>query len=48
VNSTANLLASHNFLSEAEEAYRLAKQIVPGNSEALNGLASRLCPGGKL
>jgi hypothetical protein len=42
VNSTANLLASHNFMSQAEEAYRLASQIVPGNPEAVSGLANVL------
>jgi hypothetical protein len=42
VSSTANLLASHNFMSEAEAAYRLASQIVPGNPEAVTGLASVL------
>ena len=42
VNSTANLLASHNFMSEAEAAYRLASQIVPGNPEAVSGLANVL------
>jgi hypothetical protein len=42
VNSTANLLASHNFMSQAEEAYRLASQIVPGSPEAVSGLANIL------
>ena len=42
VNSTGNLLASHNFLSEAEAAYRLASQIVPGDPQAVTSLANVL------
>jgi tetratricopeptide (TPR) repeat protein len=47
VNSTANLLASHNFTSEAEQAYRLASQIFPSNPEAVTGLANVLAQTGR-
>ncbi len=40
--STANLLAAHNFISEAEQAYRLSSQLWPGNPEAVGGLAAIL------
>jgi hypothetical protein len=39
INSTANLLAAHNFTSEAEQAYQLASQVSPGNVEPVKGLA---------
>ena len=42
VNSTANLLAAHNFTAEAEQAYGLASQIWPGNPQAVEGLAGIL------
>ena len=47
VNSTANLLASHNYTAEAEQAYRLAGQLWPGNPEAVNGLADVLVRAGR-
>lgn len=46
VNATANLLASHNFTSEAEQAYSLASQLWPGNPEAVSGLAQLLAQTG--
>ncbi len=42
VNSTANLLAAHNYTAEAEQAYRLSTQIWPGNPDATKGLATIL------
>jgi len=42
VNSTANLLATHDFDTEAEQAYRLSTQLWPGNPEAAGGLATIL------
>jgi hypothetical protein len=46
--SQANLLADHNYEMEAEQAYRLAMQIEPGNQEAVYGLASLLGNAGRL
>ena len=46
-NSTANLLAAHNFTAEAEQAYGLASQIWPGNLEAVEGLAGILTQTGR-
>jgi tetratricopeptide (TPR) repeat protein len=43
----ANLLADHNYNGEAEEAYRLASQVWPGNPEAANGLAEILARAGR-
>ena len=43
--STANLLAAHSFYSEAEQAYRLATQLWPGNPESIGGLAELLASG---
>jgi hypothetical protein len=40
--AAANLLAAHNFSSEAEQAYRLAAQLWPGNPESVSGLADVL------
>jgi hypothetical protein len=40
VNSTANLLAAHNYDTEAEQAYRLSSQLWPGNPEPVGGLAA--------
>lgn len=45
--SAANLLAAHNFTAEAEEAYRLAAQLWPGNPESVGGLADLLTRGGR-
>jgi hypothetical protein len=45
--SAANLLAAHNFTAEAEEAYRLAAQLWPGNPESVAGLADLLLRGGR-
>ena len=45
--STANLLAAHGFYSEAEQAYRLATQLWPGNPESIGGLAELLASGGR-
>lgn len=47
VNSTANLLAAHNFTAEAEQAYGLASQLWPGNPEAVEGLAGMLSHTGR-
>jgi thioredoxin-like negative regulator of GroEL len=47
VNSTANLLASHGFNSEAEQAYRLSTQLWPANPEAVGGLAGILSQTGR-
>ena len=46
VNATANLLAAHNFTTQAEEAYRLASQIWPANAEPVEGLAQVLAQAG--
>jgi hypothetical protein len=46
IDATANLLASHNFTSQAEEAYRLATQVWPSNAEAAGGLAKVLVQNG--
>ena len=40
--AAANLLAAHDFRSQAEEAYRIAATVWPGNPEAVNGLADVL------
>lgn len=40
--SAANLLASHEFVTQAEEAYRLATQLWPKNPESISGLANIL------
>jgi len=45
--SAANLLAAHNFTAQAEEAYRLAAQLWPGNPESTGGLADILMRGGR-
>jgi predicted Zn-dependent protease len=41
-NSAANLLAANGYDAEAEQAYRLASQLWPGNPEAVGGLANIL------
>src|SRR5439155_16446925 len=45
--SAANLLAAHNFASEAEETYRLATQLWPGSPETVNRLADLLSAAGR-
>jgi len=45
--SAANLLAAHGFTTEAEQAYRLAMQLWPGNPEATGSLAGLLANSGK-
>jgi ribosomal protein L16/L10AE len=40
--AAANLLAAHDFSWQAEEAYRIASTVWPGNPEAINGLAEVL------
>ncbi len=45
--AAANLLASHEFSSEAEEAYRLATQLWPQNPESVGGLANLLAVNGR-
>ena len=47
VDSTANLLAAHDFTGQAEQAYRLASQLWPGNPEPINGLAELLNRNGR-
>jgi hypothetical protein len=47
-NSQANLLASHNYNTEAEQTYRLAMEIEPSNPEAVFGLANLLSNTGRL
>ena len=47
VDSTANLLAAHDFTAQAEQAYRLASQLWPGNPEPINGLAELLNRNGR-
>ncbi len=45
--AAANLLAGHNFVAEAEQAYRLAAQLWPGNPETAAGLADVLARSGR-
>ncbi len=40
--TAASLLTHPNFMTGAQDAYRLAGQILPGNPEAVNGLANLL------
>lgn len=40
--AAANLLDAHDFSSQAEESYRIATTVWPGNPEAVNGLAGVL------
>ena len=47
INATANLLASHHFTAQAEEAYTLATQVFPGNPEPMAGLAQLLAQTGR-
>jgi len=46
-SAAANLLAAHNFESQAEETYRLATQLWPGNPECAGGLANLLAANGR-
>jgi tetratricopeptide repeat protein len=46
-DSAANLLAAHNFTSEAEQGYRLAMQLWPGSPESVGGLADVLVATGR-
>lgn len=46
-SAAANLLAAHNFNSQAEETYRLATQLWPGNPECVGGLANLLAASGR-
>jgi len=41
-SAQANLLASHDYTAEAEQTYRLAMAMEPGNSEPIYGLAGLL------
>jgi thioredoxin-like negative regulator of GroEL len=45
--TAANLLAAHNFDSQAKETYRLATQLWPGNPECVGGLARLLAGAGR-
>lgn len=45
--SAGNLLASHNFNAEAEQAYRLAMQVWPENVRSAGGLADLLARTGR-
>jgi len=45
--AAANLLAAHQFTSEAEQTYRLAAQLWPENPESIGGLADLLARGGR-
>ena len=46
-NAAANLLAAHSFTTEAEQAYRSALQLWPGNPESVYGLAGVLAQSGR-
>jgi predicted Zn-dependent protease len=46
-NATANLLAAHNYIAEAEQAYHLSSQLWPGNPEPVGGLAAILASAGR-
>jgi Flp pilus assembly protein TadD len=45
--SEGNLLADHNFTDQAEQAYRLAMQLEPGNPEAVFALSQLLAKNGR-
>jgi tetratricopeptide (TPR) repeat protein len=47
VSTQANLMADHNFTSDAEQAYRLAAQLEPSSPEAAYGLANLLAKSGR-
>ena len=42
-----NLLAAHNYTTEAEQAYRLSSQLWPGNPEPVFSLAKLLASSGR-
>ena len=46
--SEGNLLAEHNFTDQAEQAYRLARQLEPSNPEAVNALSELLANSGRV
>ncbi|MBI1839769.1 MAG: hypothetical protein HYR88_02825 [Verrucomicrobia bacterium] len=45
--AAANLLAAHNYGNEAEEGYRIASQLWPGNPESVGSLAGLLAQQGR-
>ncbi len=45
--AAANLLAAHDFNAEAEQAYRIAARLWPGNPESVSGLADILTRTGR-
>jgi hypothetical protein len=45
--AAANLLAAHSYISEAEQAYRLASQLWPANPEPIASLAELLIDNGR-
>jgi hypothetical protein len=45
--AAANLLAAHQYSAEAEQAYRLSRQLWPGSPEAAFGLADLLARSGR-
>jgi len=45
--AAAHLLAAHDFAAEAEQAYRLATKLWPGNPESIGGLADLLVTSGR-
>lgn len=47
INAAANLLAAHNYTDQAEQTYRLATQLWPGNPEPIDGLAGILARTGR-
>jgi hypothetical protein len=47
VNSAGNLLAARNYTAEAEQAYRLASQLWPGNPEPVGSLSALLARAGR-
>jgi thioredoxin-like negative regulator of GroEL len=47
INSTANLLAAHDFTAEAEQAYGLASQLWPASPDPVEGLAGILNRAGR-
>jgi tetratricopeptide (TPR) repeat protein len=46
-DAQANLLAAHNYNSEAEQEYRVAMQLEPSNPEAVNALSDLLTRTGR-